>query len=402
MVTKDELREQLLETFSQKPTLEFLFLAETLRDAATFYDEAETFGLLMGYVKRHGGDSWVWKRGVEDYAVHRNGNQPSSAADTFDPFVFTDAHAILSKSVVPRRWLLPGIIADGLSILGGSPKGGKSYLAYALAMAVAKYGKWCNHWDVEQGKVIYVSLEDDENDTHLRLKELDADFTIPAGRMLFVHGAQTMPAFGSGLLEWVEQALDLHKPRLLIIDPISYLYVLKRTGGQFEETKDMLFPLRWLGRQYQCAIVCLDHRRKRSREDVSMVDTLYGSVAKQAVADGLIMVNREDDDIELDLTIRAGKTQKLYLSFVFEDGQCFLTYKGAEEQTASYSDFRTRVIDTVYAASEPLSISDVIAALHLPDTRQTRNNVAQILYRHVKTKEIEKTNRGRYAKGEGR
>jgi len=402
MMTKDELRERLLETFAHAPTLEFLFLAETLRDAATFYTEVETFGLLIGYVKRAGGDSWIWKRGVEDYAVHLNGTRSPVDAETFDPFVFVDAHAILSKPVVPRRWLLPGIIADGLSIVGGSPKGGKTYLAYALAMAVAHYGKWCNHWDVDQGKVIYVSLEDDENDTHLRLKELDASFTISAGKLLFVHGSQSLPAFGSGLLEWVEQVLDLHKPRLLIIDPISYLYVLKRTGGQFEETKDMLFPLRWLGRHYQCAIVCLDHRRKRSREDVSMVDTLYGSVAKQAVADGLIMVNRDGDDIELDLTIRAGKTQKLYISFVFAEGQCYLAYKGVEEHAASYSDVRTQVIEAVYAAAEPLAIADILAVLHLPDTRQTRNNVSQILYRHVKTKEIEKTNRGRYAKGEGR
>jgi hypothetical protein len=401
-MTKDELREQLLETFSQQPTLEYLFLADTLRDAAMFYDEPETFGLLKAYVKRHGGDNWIWQRGVEGYTAHPNGSTAHPDVTTFDPFAFTDVAAILSKPIIPRRWLLPGMIADGLSIIGGSPKGGKSYLAYALAMAVAHYGKWCNHWEVDQGKVLYISLEDDENDTHLRLKELDRTFAMSAGKLLFVHGSQTMPAFGSGLLEWVEQALDMHRPRLFIIDPISYLYVLKRTGGQFEETKDMLFPLRWLGRQYECAIVCLDHRRKRSREDVSMVDTLYGSVAKQAVADGLIMVNRDDDEIELDLTIRAGKSQKLYVSFVFEDGQCFLNYKGAEDTTASYSDFRTRVIDTVYNAAGPLSIPDIIHELALPDTRQTRNNIAQILYRHVKTKEIEKTNRGRYTKGEGR
>ena len=160
---------------------------------------------------------------------------------------------------------------------------------------------------------------------------------------MFVHGQETIPDFGGGLRDWLEGTLELHKPRLLIVDPISYLYVLKKTGSQFEETKDMLFPLQWLGKMYQCAIVCLDHRRKRSREDVSMVDTLYGSVAKQAVPSGIIMVNRDQNDIELDMTIRNGQQQKEYVSFTFESGRCFLEYKGGEAQPMNQSDLRMRL-----------------------------------------------------------
>jgi hypothetical protein len=334
---------------------------------------------------------------VDHYAsiiAHAEGEAPT--ASTLDPFIFTDVRSILAHPPQSRRWLLPGIIADGLTLLGGSPKGGKTYLAYALALAVSHYGRWCQHWEVEQGKVIYITLEDDENDTHLRLLELDPTLAMDANRLLFVHGQDTIPDFANGLRGWIESVLQLHHPRLMIIDPISYLYVLKKTGSQFEETKDMLFPLQWLGKTYQCAIVCLDHRRKRSPNDVSMVDTLYGSVAKQAVPSGIIMVNRDQDDIELDMTIRNGQQKKEYVSFTFDTGRCFLTYKGGEQQPMNQSELRMKVLEVIQTALTPMTVPDVLLALNLPDTRQERNIVFQILYRCMKSREIEKTSRGRY------
>lgn len=325
----------------------------------------------------------------------------AGVGQAYDPFVFTDATTIMGKPVVPRRWLIPGLIANGLTLLGGSPKSGKSYLSYALALAVAHYGTWCQRWTVERGKVIYVALEDDEEDTHLRLRELDADLQLKPGQLLFLHGEQAMPAFNMGALEWIEQTLDAHQPRLLIIDPISYLYVLKKSGNQFEETKDMLFPLRWLGKKHDCAIVCPDHRRKRSREDVSAFETLYGSVAKQAVADGLIMVDRDDDEINMEAKIRSGKDQRVYLSFQFEAGQCFLTYKGGgEDKPASYSELRMAVLTTLRDARMPMSITEIMAAIGLSDGKQVRNNIYQILFRCQKSREVEKTTRGLYVWGE--
>jgi AAA domain len=375
-------------------------MGDNLSTLAHFRADLAQWGAIKQRFKAIGGNPWDLEKAVEAcLRDHQNGTQPEldASATNYDPFVFTDAAAILAKPVVPRRWLIPGLIADGLTLLGGSPKSGKSYLAYALALAVAKYGRWCNHWQVAQGKVIYCALEDDETDTRLRLEELAPGMQLSAGTLAFVHGEDALPAFNAGALEWVEETLQMHKPRLMIIDPISYLYVLKKSGSQFEETKDMLFPLRWLGKKYGCAIVCPDHRRKRSKEDVSAFETLYGSVAKQAVADGLIMVDRDDTEITMEAKIRAGKDQRIFLDFTFDNGQCFLAYKGGgEEKPASYSEFRMKVHTILRDAHVPLSMPEILANLELPDTKQTRNTVYQVLFRSQKAREIEKTTRGLY------
>jgi hypothetical protein len=368
----------------------------TLRDLTLIRHVPGQWGELKAYAKRQGMNPYDLEKAV-DAVIDDPDLRVAGVGDTLDPFMFTDAAAILAKPLVPRRWLLPGIIPDGLTLLGGSPKSGKSYLAYALALAVAQFGVWCHHWEVAKGKVIYAALEDEESDTHLRLAELLQGIGLSPGRLMFVHGEDALPAFNNGALAWVEQTLELHRPRLLIIDPISYLYVLKKSGSQFEETKDMLFPLRWLGKRYQCAIVCPDHRRKRSREDVSAFDTLYGSVAKQAVADSLIMVDRDDSEITLDVKIRAGKDQKVFLNFTFQEGQCYMEFKGGgEDKPASYSDFRMKVHTILREAHVPLSVPEILGNLELPDTKQTRNSLYQVLFRSQKSREIEKTTRGLY------
>lgn len=389
------LEERLVNVLSEPDPADW-FATDAMVILATFYQQPRYWGIVKATYKKCGGNPYDLERAVTHVLKTHPAPDPVDEAPDFDPFIVTDVRSILARTPQPRRWLLPGMIADGLTLLGGSPKGGKTYLAYALALAVSYYGRWCNHWEVEQGKVLYITLEDDENDTHLRLLELDPSLKIEANRLLFVHGQDTLPDFGNGLRGWLEAALKLHKPRMMIIDPISYLYVLKKTGSQFEETKDMLFPLQWLGKTYQCAIVCLDHRRKRSANDVSMVDTLYGSVAKQAVPSGIIMVNRDHDDIELDMTIRNGQQQKEYVSFTFESGRCFLEYKGGEKEVLNQSELRMRVLDVLQASPIPMTVPDVLLALALPDTRQERNIIFQILYRAMKAREIEKTSRGRY------
>jgi hypothetical protein len=317
----------------------------------------------------------------------------------YDPFSGTDGAALLAAPIRPVRWLVPGLIANGLTILGGTPKSGKSYLAYALAMAVGVYGQWVQHWEVERGSVLFISLEDDEDDTRQRLAELDPALTLSANQMHFIHGLDKVPPFDAGLVPWLLEAIQQYTPRLVVIDPLSYLYALSKRGGGgdlFSETRQMLFPLRWLGKTHQCAIVALDHRRKRSRDDTNVFDTLHGSIAKQAIADALLMVERDDEQITMGALVRRGKDATHTLNMQFRDGRCWLTYTGESSTTTNYHDFRQQVYTCLMQYRIPMTIKEIMVELGVPETRQIYNNVAQICLRGVKAKELEKTTRGAY------
>ncbi len=50
------------------------------------------------------------------------------------------ASALMTKQFDPIRWIVPGYLPEGLTVLAGAPKLGKSWLALAWMVSVASGG----------------------------------------------------------------------------------------------------------------------------------------------------------------------------------------------------------------------------------------------------------------------
>ena len=319
----------------------------------------------------------------------------------------TDLADMLDRTYPLPTWLIDKLIPEGLIFFIGSPKSSKTYLGYSLALALAyeaqRGGKWLGHYTMSHpGTVVYITLEDDEADSRLRIAELAPWLkTIEPGKLLFVHG-EDFPRFDQGLVEVLrDQILERYHPALVVLDPISYLYsTIKRNGDLFAEVKNMLLPLRWLGRKYHCTIAGVDHRRKQTKDDIDIFETQYGSGGKQAIADAMFVIVRDDKEITVHARLRKAQDQTLTLTFDFlPNGSAVWTLKGAVDGllgSGQYSDLRMQVLNALSGSGLPLSIQDLLAGLNIPDSRQTRNSVFQILFRAQKSKEVEKTDRGKY------
>jgi hypothetical protein len=320
---------------------------------------------------------------------------------------FTDLADMLEREYPIPTWLIKELIPEGLTFFVGSPKSSKTYLAYSLALSLAyeaqRGGQWLGQYPIlNPGPVVYLSLEDDEADSRLRIGELAPWLkALPRDQFLFVHGAD-LPRFNEGLIDVLrEQVVERYHPALVVLDPISYLYTpIKKAGDQFSEVKDMLLPLRWLGKTYHTTILAVDHRRKKSAEDVDIIETTYGSNAKIAVADSILVIVRDDKEITIHARVRKASDQTLTLDFVFEpDGTAHWTWKGSTTgllQTGQYGDLRTKTLATLATTPFPMSVEDVLLALNIPVSQQTRNSVKQILWRALKAQEVQKTTRGQY------
>lgn len=319
----------------------------------------------------------------------------------------TDLADMLDRTYPVPRWLVPKLIPEGLTFLVGSPKSSKTYLAYSLALSLAyeaqRGGRWLEYYAITNpGPVVYISLEDDEADSRLRITELAPWMTtIPRDRFLFVHGF-TLPRFDEGLVDVLrEEVLERYHPALVVLDPISYLYApVKKSGDQFSEVKDMLLPLRWLGKEYHCSLMGVDHRRKKSADDVDIFETLYGSQAKIAVADALLLLVRDDKEVTIHARVRKGGDQTITLGFEFaEDGSAHWLWKGGVDglvQEGKYGNMRMNVLNVLSGIRTPMSITDLLVAMELPDSRAMRQSLAQILFRAQKSGDVQKTTRGQY------
>ncbi len=84
---------------------------------------------------------------------------------------------LLSWELPPVRWTIPGILPEGLTLLAGKPKLGKSWLALTIALSIAAGGVALGTQPVAKGDVLYLALEDNARRLQSRAKRLLASMS---------------------------------------------------------------------------------------------------------------------------------------------------------------------------------------------------------------------------------
>jgi RecA-family ATPase len=78
---------------------------------------------------------------------------------TLGEATFTAAE-LMAFEFPEARWAVPGIIPEGVTLLAGKPKQGKSWASLGISIAVATGGEALGKVRVERGEVLYLALED--------------------------------------------------------------------------------------------------------------------------------------------------------------------------------------------------------------------------------------------------
>ena len=78
----------------------------------------------------------------------------------------------VSWELPPVRWTIPEILPEGLTLLAGKPKLGKSWLALSVALSIAAGGVALGTQPVAKGDVLYLALEDNARRLQSRARRL--------------------------------------------------------------------------------------------------------------------------------------------------------------------------------------------------------------------------------------
>lgn len=117
---------------------------------------------------------------------------------------------LMSKPLQPMNFVVDAFLSQGLHILAGSPKAGKSWLALWLAVTVAK-GEEVWRMSVKQGTTLYLCLEDSQLRIQNRLLEITDD--APAN----VHFCTECSTLGCGLEEQLKNFVSEYPDTVLVI-----------------------------------------------------------------------------------------------------------------------------------------------------------------------------------------
>ena len=132
------------------------------------------------------------------------------------------AEDLQNRTYEPTHFLVDELIPEGLHILAGAPKIGKSWLALWLCLCVAQ-GQALWNFATTQGEVLYLSLEDSFQRIQTRLFDLTED-APPT-----LHFAIMADTLKRGLEQQIEQFLTEHPDTKLVV--IDTLQRVRSTGN---------------------------------------------------------------------------------------------------------------------------------------------------------------------------
>ena len=171
-----------------------------------------------------------------------------------------DGSALMSQPLRPPNFVVDTLLSQGLHILAGSPKVGKSWLALWLAVTVAK-GEPVWNMDSKQGTTLYLCLEDSVLRIQNRLFEITED--APDS----VHFCTECAPIGQGLEEQVEHFLAQHPDTVLVIVDTLQMIRPVHDATYANDYRD-LSVLKRMADRHGIAILLIHHLRKEKAADV--------------------------------------------------------------------------------------------------------------------------------------
>ena len=172
-----------------------------------------------------------------------------------------DGATLMSQPLRPPNFVVDSLLSQGLHILAGSPKVGKSWLALWLAVTVAK-GESVWGMSSKQGTTLYLCLEDSTLRIQNRLFEITED--APAN----VHFSTESDILGRGLEQQLHTFLTEHPDTVLVI--IDTLQMIRGAGYDNTYANDYrdLSALKQIADASGVAILLIHHLRKEPADDV--------------------------------------------------------------------------------------------------------------------------------------
>lgn len=208
-----------------------------------------------------------------------------------------------------RPPIIDGLLYAGAYILAGAPKIGKSFLVAQIAYHVST-GRKLWDFDVHQGTVLYLALEDDYQRIQSRMFMMYGVNDTPN-----LHFATAAGKIGNCLDEQLENFMREHPDTKLII--IDTMQKIREFGGEsysYASDYEIIGRLKQFADKYCICVLTVHHTRKQPAGD--SFEMISGTTGLLGCADGsLLMQKKKRTALEatIDVVGRDQQDQILYL-----------------------------------------------------------------------------------------
>jgi hypothetical protein len=289
------------------------------------------------------------------------------------------------------KYVVPGIIPEGVTLLASRPKLGKSWLLLQVSTAigtgvvtlVASENPRC-------GDALYLSLEDNPRRLQRRLtKYFGAQREAWPARLTLTVTWRRLDQGGlDDLREWCR---SVAKPTLIAIDTLKKVRPPKRNGqSDYDADYEACEGLKKLVDEFPgLSIIVAHHDRKMEAEDV--FDTVSGTLGLTGGVDTIAILKRTSKAVTLHVEGR-DLIEQVEKAVTFDRDTCRWCILGEAAEVLRSSE-RSRVLAALADLPDGLTVSEIQAAAQIG----SRGAADMLLSRMVRDGEVARIDRGRFS-----
>lgn len=298
------------------------------------------------------------------------------------------AEELVNLELPPVKYIIPEILPEGLTIIAGRPKIGKSWLMMGLSVAVASGSYFLESIKVDCSRVLYLALEDNARRLSGRLKLVLRGKKAPTNLHLYTEWPR-VDQNGAALLEkFIEKYSDT---RLIVIDTLAKIKskATNKNKTLYTEDYESMEPLKAIADKFGIAVVVVHHTRKSGSDDA--YETISGTTGLTGGTDAMMVLTKDRARCDGILYITGRDLQDKELALKWDD---VTTSWSALGNAAEYrmSQERQAIIEVLRASPVPMSSKEIADGLG-KNHSTIRYNLANM----YKDNQIYKAATGRYS-----
>lgn len=289
----------------------------------------------------------------------KSGPEAATIHERKRPTIYS-ATDVMEMEIPPPRWAIPGLLSEGLSLLAGKPKLGKSWLALNLALTIAAGGTALGMTKVVPGDVLYLALEDRLRRIQDRTRKLLAGLGLAVSARLSF--ATAWPRSDDGGLDYIEEwAAGVERPTMVVVDVwAKFRPVYKSQGNQYDQDYQHGAAIKDLADKYGMAALALHHTKKAAVEDV--VDEISGTLGIAGSADGALILKRSRGETDGTISITGRDVDERDIAVSFDPVTCAWKSLGS---AAAHTTSKVRIAVIAALRGALLTASEVADAADL-------------------------------------
>jgi hypothetical protein len=273
-------------------------------------------------------------------------------AEEAEPYPISTIADLMQEDIPELKWIVNEMLPEGLAIIAGKPKVGKSWLALQLCSAVVAGKELFSGFETRKGSVLFMALEDSKRRLRDRIEKQQGD-TLQSDEFYYTI---TIPLFKHNGRSWLRRRLkQLSDIKLVVIDTMGrFLHFDTNGKNDYEESYKLLTEVQKIAREFNVAILLVHHTRKDMTSD-NPFDNILGSTAIAGVMDTMLVLQKKGERYELAISGRDIEEQNYTLQFNAE--QCIWELMGRASEV-NISDNMRKILEC-FEEGEELSPKEI-------------------------------------------